>query len=54
MKGITRFHKRENLNTRIIGPFKILEWIGKVAYRMALPPAMPGVHDVFHISMLRK
>ena len=54
MKGITRFRKRGKLNPRFIGPFEILERIGQVAYRLALPPSMSGVHDVFHISMLRK
>ena len=54
MKGVTRFRKRGKLNPRFIGPFEILERIGKVSYRLALPPAMSGVHDVFHVSMLRK
>ena len=53
-KGITRFRKRGKLNPRYIGPFEILERIGKVAYRLALPPRMSGIHDVFHVSMLRK
>ena len=39
---------------RFIGPFEILERIGEVAYRLALPPQLSGVHDVFHVSMLRK
>ena len=54
MKGVTRFRKRGKLNSRFIGPFEILERIGKVSYQLALPPAMSGVHDVFHVSMLRK
>ena len=54
MKGVTRFRKRGKLNPRFIGPFEILERIGKVSYQLALPPAMSGVHDVFHVSMLRK
>ena len=37
-----------------IGPFEILERIGTVAYRLALPPSMSGVHEVFHVSMLWK
>ena len=37
-----------------IGPFEILERIGTVAYRLALPPSMSGVHEVFLVSMLRK
>ncbi|XP_073051233.1 uncharacterized protein [Primulina eburnea] len=36
------------------GPYEILERVGDLAYRLALPPALSGVHDVFHVSMLRK
>ena len=39
---------------RFIGPFEILERVGTVVYRLALPPSMSGVHEVFHVSMLRK
>ena len=46
--------KRGKLSPSFIGPFEILERVGKVAYRLALPPKMSGVHNVFHISMLRK
>ena len=42
------------LSPRFIGPFEILERIGTVAYMLALPPSMSGVHEVFHVSMLRK
>ena len=42
------------LSPRFIGPFEILERVGTVAYRLALPPNMSGVHEVFHVSMLRK
>ena len=51
---VVRFGKREKLSPRFIGPFEILERIGVVAYRLALPPSMSGVHEVFHVSMLRK
>ena len=54
IKGITGFRKKGKLNPRYIGPFKILDKVGKVAYRLALPPAIAAVHDVFHVSMLRK
>ena len=40
--------------SRFVGPFEILEGVGTVAYRLALPPNMSGVHEVFHVSMLRK
>ena len=49
-----RFGKSGKLSPRFIGPFEILERIGEVAYRLALPPQLSGVHDVFHICMLRK
>ena len=48
------FGKRGKLSSRFIGPFEILERVGTVAYRLALRPNMLGVHEVFHISMLRK
>ena len=39
---------------RFIGPFEILERVGTFAYRLALPPSMSGVREVFHVSMLRE
>ena len=53
-RGVVRFGKRGKLSPRFIGPFEILERIGIVAYRLALPLGMSGVHEVFHVSMLRK
>ncbi|GMP66376.1 hypothetical protein CsSME_00026758 [Camellia sinensis var. sinensis] len=53
-RGLMRFGKSGKLSPRFIGPFEILEKIGEVAYRLALPPQLSGVHDVFHVSMLRK
>ena len=52
--GVVRFGKPGKLSPRFIGPFEILERISIVAYRLALPPSMSGVHEVFHVSMLRK
>ena len=52
MRGVVRFSKRDKLSPRFIGPFEILERVGTVAYRLALPPSMLGVHEVFHVSML--
>ena len=53
-RGVVRFGKRGKLSPRFIGPFEILERVGTVVYRLALPPSMSGVHEVFHVSMLWK
>ena len=53
-RGVVRFGKRGKLSLRFIGPFEILERVGTVAYRLALPPSISGVHEVFHVSMLRR
>ena len=53
-KGVYRFGIRGKLSPRYIGPFEILERVGQVAYRLALPPMLASVHNVFHVSMLRK
>ena len=49
-----RFGKRGKLSLRYIGPFEVLKRVGIVAYRLALPPSLSSVHDVFHVSILRK
>ncbi|KAL0534136.1 hypothetical protein IC582_028417 [Cucumis melo] len=54
MKGVLRFERRGKLSPRFVGTFEILERIGPVAYRLALSPSLSAVHDVFHVSMLRK
>ena len=53
-RGVVRFGKRGKLSPRFIGPFEILERVDTVAYRLALPPSMLGVREVFQVSMLRK
>ena len=53
-RGVVRFGKREKLAPRYIGPFEVLERVCIIAYRLALPPSLSGVHEVFHVSMLRK
>ena len=52
--GVVRFGKRGKLESRYIRPFEILERVGTVAYRFALPLSLSGVHEVFHVFMLRK
>ena len=53
-RGVVRFGKRGKLSPRFIRSFEILERIGTIVYRLALPPSMSGVHEVFHVSILRK
>ena len=53
-RGVVRFGKRGKLSPRYIGPFEVLERVGTVAYRLALPLSLSSVHTVFHVSILRK
>ena len=53
-RGVVRFGKRGKLSPIFIGPFEILGRVGIIAYRLALPPSMCCVHEVFYVSMLKK
>nr|GEW23629.1 putative reverse transcriptase domain, ribonuclease H-like domain, aspartic peptidase domain protein [Tanacetum cinerariifolium] len=53
-KGVIRFGKRGKPSPRFIGPFKILERIGPVAYKLELPRGLQGIHNTFHVSNLTK
>ncbi|GJY69296.1 putative nucleotidyltransferase, ribonuclease H [Tanacetum coccineum] len=52
-RGVRRFGIKGKLSPRFIGPFEILERVGEVSYRLALPPQLSHVHNVFHVSLLR-
>jgi hypothetical protein len=54
IRGLRRFNVRGKLSPRFIGPFKIVERKGEVAYQLELPAQLSGVHDVFHVSQLKK
>nr|GEX48613.1 reverse transcriptase domain-containing protein [Tanacetum cinerariifolium] len=52
--GVVRFGKRGKLNPRYVGPFKVLERVGDVAYKLDLPEELGKVHNTFHVSNLKK
>ncbi|XP_070020197.1 uncharacterized protein [Nicotiana sylvestris] len=54
MKDIMRFGKKGKLSPRFIATFEVLRRVRETAYELALPPSQSGVHQVFHVSMLRK
>jgi hypothetical protein len=54
IRGLRMFKVKGKLSPRFIGPFQILERVGEVAYRLELPIQLYNVHDVFHISQLKR
>ena len=53
-KKVMRLGKNGKLSPRFIGPYEVIEKVGPVAYRLALPPELEKIHSVFHVSMLRR
>ncbi|KAK5819800.1 hypothetical protein PVK06_024823 [Gossypium arboreum] len=53
-KKVLRFGHMDKLNSRFIGSYRILKCIGPIAYQLELPPELDRIHDVFHVSMLRR
>nr|GEV04908.1 putative reverse transcriptase domain-containing protein [Tanacetum cinerariifolium] len=53
-KGVVRFRKRGKLNPRYVGPFKLLEKVGSIAYKIELPQELSRVYNKFHVSNLKK
>ena len=53
-EGSVRFGQKGKLTPRFIRPFEILQRVGPVAYRLALPSSLQGIHDVFHVSNLHR
>ena len=53
-KKVMRFRKNGKLSPRFMGPYEVIEKVGPVAYRLALPLDLKKIHNVFNVSMLRR
>ena len=53
-KKVMRFGKKGKLSPRFISPYEVIEKVGPMAYRLTLPPNLEKIHNVFHVSMLRR
>ena len=53
-KKVMRFGKKGKLSPRFIGPYEVIKKVGPLAYKLALPSKLEKIHNVFHVSMLRR